>query len=72
MKHVTVWMREKGITVDALEAASGLNRQQLEAIAQGRYLASPQQRQKIAAALGLKPEEISWGHATPIEHMYGF
>jgi len=72
MKPVATWIAEKGVTADALEAATGLDRSTLVAICEGRYLASPQQRQRIAAALGLRVEDVSWGHSTPIDHMYGF
>ena len=41
------------------------------AIVLGRWTPSPVERQKIASALGVAPEEISWGHATPFQHLYG-
>jgi DNA-binding XRE family transcriptional regulator len=72
MKPVAAWIAEKGLTADTLTAATGLDRNTLVAICEGRYLASPQQRQRIASAMGLRVEDISWGHATPIEHLYGF
>ncbi len=72
MKPVASWIAEKGMHAETLVEATGLQRSVLAAICEGRYLASPQQRQRIAAALGVKVEEISWGHATPIDHMYGF
>lgn len=72
MKPVAAWIAEKGMTADTLEAATGLDRNTLVAICEGRYLASPQQRQRLAAAIGVRVEDISWGHSTPIEHLYGF
>jgi hypothetical protein len=72
MKPVAAWIAEKGLTAEVLVAATGLDRSTLVAICEGRYLAGPQQRQRIAAAMGLRVEDISWGHATPIEHLYGF
>ncbi len=72
MKPITAWIAEKGTSLEALEAVTGLDRGVLTAICEGRFLASPEQRQKIAAALGLTVEEITWGHSTPIDHMYGF
>ena len=29
------------------------------------------ERQRIAAVLGVPVENISWGHKTPIQHLYG-
>ena len=37
-----------------------LNR--VEAIADGRWTPSPEERTKVAAALGVSVDEISWGH----------
>jgi hypothetical protein len=71
MKAVAEWMIEKQMSVDALEAATNLERHILEAIFLGRYLPSPQQRQRIAAALAVTIDDISWGHTTPICHIYG-
>jgi cyanate lyase len=67
-----MWVAEKSVSMDAMAAATGLDVSVVVAICAGRFLASPAQRQKIAAALGLKVEEISWGHSTPIDHLYGF
>ena len=41
------------------------------AIVDGRYTASPEQRRSIAEALGVRPEQIAWGHTTQVDHMYG-
>jgi hypothetical protein len=71
MKRVAEWMAEKNISVDDLEKATNLDRNVLNAICQARYLPSPQQRQCVAAALAVPLEEITWGHATPIAHIYG-
>ena len=43
----------------------------VDAIARGRYTPSPEQRKRLAAALGLVPEQIAWGHHEQVEHMYG-
>jgi transcriptional regulator with XRE-family HTH domain len=65
------WMAGRGITLAQLVEASGLDRRVVEAIARGRYTPSPQQRQLLAAALGLSPEQVAWGHVAQVEHMYG-
>jgi hypothetical protein len=64
-------MAERGLDLDQLLAASGLERRVLEAIVHGRYTPSPQQRQRVAGALGLAPGQVAWGHTTPVEHIQG-
>jgi transcriptional regulator with XRE-family HTH domain len=64
-------MEEAGINLDQLVTASRLDRKLVKAIVSGNYTPSPQQRQRLAAALGVSPEDISWGHAVPVEHIRG-
>ena len=71
VKAVADWMAERGISLAGLVEASGLDRRVVEAIACGRYTPSPQQRQRLATALGIEPEQVAWGHQTPVEHLYG-
>ena len=40
-------------------------------IAQGRYTPSPEQRQRLSAALGVGVDQVVWGHQTQVEHVYG-
>jgi hypothetical protein len=68
---VADWMTERGLRVDDLLAAAVLDRKVLQAIIAGRYTPSPQQRQRVAAALGVAVEQISWEHTNPIAHVYG-
>jgi hypothetical protein len=70
-KSVREWQAERNLGDDALLAASGLEKKVLDAILQGRYTPSPQQRQRVAAALGIAPEEIEWGHVNAVSHVYG-
>lgn len=70
-RSVAEWMADRGLALTALLEASGLERRVVEAIVQGRYTPSPQQRQRLAAALGVPPEEIAWGHSTPVSHIQG-
>jgi transcriptional regulator with XRE-family HTH domain len=65
------WMEERKFSVAELVAAAGLDGRIVEAIVQGRYTPSPQQRERLAAALGVGVEQITWDHASPVEHMYG-
>lgn len=70
-KTVAAWMAERGLRVEELVAASALDRRVVEAISLGRYTPSPQQRQRLADALRVSPEQVLWGHFTPIDNMYG-
>jgi transcriptional regulator with XRE-family HTH domain len=63
--------REQTITVEELANRTGLDIGRVTAIALGRWTPSPAERQKIAAVFGVPTGEISWGHATPIQHLYG-
>jgi transcriptional regulator with XRE-family HTH domain len=71
VKPIARYMEEAGINLDQLVTASGLDRKLVKAIVSGNYTPSPQQRQRLAAALGVSPEGISWGHAVPVEHIRG-
>ena len=49
-------------TLDDIADKSGVDIERVIAIAEGRWLPSPQERERIAAALEVPIEEISWGH----------
>jgi hypothetical protein len=70
-KCVTDWMADRGVALGELLTACGLDRKVLDAIIHGRYTPSPQQRERVAAALGVTPRQILWGHTTQVDHMYG-
>ena len=63
--------QQRGVTLEQLIAQTGLDEQRLQAILLGRWTPSPSERHKVAAALGVTPDDIAWGHATPIQHLYG-
>jgi len=71
MKPIARYMEEGGISVGQLVAASGLDARQVKAIVSGNYTPSPLQRQRLAAALGVSADDISWGHAVQVEHLRG-
>jgi hypothetical protein len=64
-------MEERQLSLEQLLAASVLDRKVLEAILQGRYTPSPQQRQRVATALGIGVADIEWGHVNTVSHVYG-
>jgi transcriptional regulator with XRE-family HTH domain len=63
--------REQNTTVPELAERSALEEGRVLAIVLGRWTPSPTERQKIAAVFGVAIDEISWGHKTPIQHLYG-
>ncbi len=71
IKSAFQWMKERNWSVSDVVAASQLPAQVVEAILQGRYTPSPQQRESLAKALGVSVEQIAWGHVAPVEAMYG-
>jgi len=66
MKPLARYMEETGTTLDQLIAAAGLDRKLVKAIVSGNYTPSPFERQRLAAALGISVDEISWGHSVPV------
>jgi len=71
VKSIADWMVDRNASLESLLEASALERRVLRAIVEGRYTPSPQQRQRLAVALGVAPEQIAWGHVNPVEHVYG-
>jgi transcriptional regulator with XRE-family HTH domain len=71
VKAVADWMAERGLSLAELVKTSGLDQRVVEAIAHGRYTPSPQQRQRLAEALGVGPEQVAWGHQAEVVHVYG-
>jgi transcriptional regulator with XRE-family HTH domain len=70
-KSVADLCRESQITVAELARRSGLDESRVTAIALGRWTPSPADRARVAAVLGVTVDEITWGHQTPIQHLYG-
>ena len=71
MKPIARIMEEAGISVGQLVTAAGLDAKLVKAIVTGNYTASPAQRQRLAAALGVSTDDISWGHTVPVQHIRG-
>jgi ribosome-binding protein aMBF1 (putative translation factor) len=71
MKPIGRHIEDAGVSVEQLVAATGLDAKLVNAIVSGNYTASPTQRQRLAAALGVSTDEISWGHTVPVEHLRG-
>jgi transcriptional regulator with XRE-family HTH domain len=63
--------RTNNIDVAELAKRSGLDESRVVAIALGRWTPSPVEREKIADIFGVPRDQIAWGHATPVQHLYG-
>jgi hypothetical protein len=70
-KTTAEWMTELALSLDEMVERSALDRRVVEAIIQNRYTPSPAQRLFLAAALGVAPDQVLWGHATQVAHVYG-
>ena len=70
-KNVDQWCREKDVPFALLVERSGLDETRVLAIYLARWTPSPDERRRIAAALEVEPTDITWGHKTPIQHIYG-
>jgi transcriptional regulator with XRE-family HTH domain len=71
MKPIARIMEETGTSLEQLVEASGLEGKLVKAIATGNYTPSPTERQRLAAALGVSIDDIAWGHAVPVDHLWG-
>jgi transcriptional regulator with XRE-family HTH domain len=71
VRTLTEWMTERGLDLAQLIEASGLEDRVVQAVAAGRYTPSPEQRRRLADALGVGADEIAWGHVAQVEHVYG-
>lgn len=71
MKTIEQLCLERNWDAKRLASESGVDEQRVVAIVLGRWTPSPEDRDKLAAALGLTRDKIAWGHKTPIQHIYG-
>jgi hypothetical protein len=70
-RSVDLLCAQRGINARQLAELAGLDEQRVQAIVLGRWTPSPTERDKIAAVFGLTRDDITWGHKTPIQHLYG-
>lgn len=63
--------QQQDLTMAQLVERTGLGEDRVIAILLGRWTPSPTERQQVATALGVTVSEISWGHKTPVQHLYG-
>jgi transcriptional regulator with XRE-family HTH domain len=70
-RSVAELCQDQGLTVSQVAERAQLEESRVLAIALGRWTPSPAERQKIAAVFGISISDITWGHNTPIQHLYG-
>ena len=70
-RTVTELCAEHRLDEAHLVERSGLDARRVRAIIEGRWLPSPSERDRIAAAFGLTRDDIVWGHRTSVEHIHG-
>jgi site-specific DNA recombinase len=70
-RSVAEWMADRGIRLEELVGSAGLDAKVVRAVVEGRYTPSPQQRQRLAAVLGVEPARVTWGHTIPVQHIQG-
>jgi transcriptional regulator with XRE-family HTH domain len=71
MKPIAACMEEAGMSIDQLVVAAGLDAKLVKAIVSGNYTPSPSQRQRLAGALGVSIDDISWGHTVEVQYLRG-
>ena len=59
---VDVLLDSRGLSLAQLANAATLSLERIDAIVNGRWTPSPDERARIAAALGVHADSISWGH----------
>ena len=63
--------QKQGWTAADLALRTKLEESRVQAILMRRWTPSPSERQRIATVFNMPSDEIVWGHATPIQHLYG-
>jgi hypothetical protein len=71
VKPLAFYIEASGITLAKLVTTTGLGAKLISAIVAGNYTPSPVERERLAAAVGVSKDEISWAHAVPVQHLRG-
>jgi ribosome-binding protein aMBF1 (putative translation factor) len=71
MKPIARHLEETGLSADRLASAAGLDAKLVRSIVSGNFVPTPLQRQRLAAALGVSTDDVSWGHSVEVQHLRG-
>ena len=71
MKTLARCLEETGMGLEELVEESGLDAKDVKAIVAGNYTPSPSQRKRLALAIGISYDELDWGHAVEVQHLWG-
>ena len=70
-KTVAELCHEHGIDARQLAKKCGLDESRVAAIILCRWTPSPSERSAVAAVFNRTPDQVVWGHKTPVQHLYG-
>ena len=70
-RPVAELVQQAGITVDQLAVSSKVELRFLKLLLIGSYTASPSERERIAQALDVAIDDISWEHTVAVQHLRG-
>lgn len=68
---VALLCQQHGLDARQVAEKCGLDEGRVTAIILGRWTPSPAERTAVAAVFGVTPDQIVWGHVTPVQHIYG-
>ena len=71
MKSLARYVEDRELSVGQLASMAAIDEKLLKAIISGNFTPSPTHRRRLAAALGVSVEEVSWEHAVPVHHLRG-
>lgn len=63
--------RAQGLSHRELAERARLEEGRVQAILEGRWTPSPQERDAIARVFGLSRDQLAWGHKAEVQHLYG-
>jgi transcriptional regulator with XRE-family HTH domain len=63
LKTIDLLLEETGLSIAELADRSQLAPERIEAILSGRWLPSPNERNRLATVVGLPVDQIGWGHS---------
>ncbi|MBS0261632.1 MAG: helix-turn-helix transcriptional regulator [Planctomycetes bacterium] len=62
MKTIDVLLEELQLSLEVVSTRARITPERVVAIIDGRWTPSPEERRRLATALGVAVDDISWGH----------